>query len=126
MDNINWEEIARYILEKEKILKTCNHPSPIPVIITWKDNIFIGSIQYMVPEFSDEIVLLSKSSYKLPDDLVKAIRKLDDKRLELGADEYLDLNGRQHVLRRVDNILRYMTSEQTEYIVEHLPNIHEI
>lgn len=126
MDNINLEDIAKNILEKEKILKACNYPAPIHVLITWKDCVYIGSIQDVVPEFSDEIVLLSKSSYKLPDNLVNAIRKLDDKRLELGADESLDLNGRQHVLRRVENRLVFMTSEQTEHIVEHLPNIHEI
>jgi len=126
MNNINWEEIAKYILEKEEILKACNYPAPISVIITSKNNTYIGSIQNVVPEFSDEIVLLSKSSYKLPDDLVNAIRKLDSKRLELGVDESLDLNGRQHILRRVENILMYMTPEQTEHMVKHLPNIHEI
>lgn len=126
MENTNWEEIAKSILEKEETLKTWNYPLPISVLITWKSGVYIGSIQEASPEFPDEIVLLSKSSYKLPDDLVNAIRKLDDKRLEFGADESLDLSGRQHILRRVENRLVYMTSEQTKYMVENLPNIHEI
>jgi hypothetical protein len=126
MGNINWEEMAKNILEKEKILKTCNYPVPISVLITHKGCVYIGSIQNVAPELSDEIVLLSKSSYKLPDELVNAIRKLDEKRLELDAEDSLDLNGRQHILRRVENRLIYMTSEQTKHIAEHLPNVYEL
>jgi len=126
MENVNWEEIAKNILEKQEMLKTCNYPLPTSVLITWRNGVYIGSIQNAAPELSDEIVLLSKSSYSLPDALVNAIRKLDDKRLELGADESLDLNGRQHILRRVENRLTYMAPEQIKYMVEHLPNIHEI
>lgn len=126
MENINWEEIAKGILEKEEMLKTCNYPTPISILIAWNGGIYIGSIQNVAPELSDEIVILSKSSYKLPNDLVKEIRKLDDKRLELCADESLDLNGRLHILRRVENRLIHMAPEQIKHMIEHLPNIHEI
>jgi hypothetical protein len=126
MEEKNWEGIAKEILEKEKILKICNHPAPISVLITWKKNFYIGSIQEVASEFSDEIVLLSKSTYKLPDELVVALRKLDDERLELDAEDNLDLEGRQHVLRRLENRLVYMTNEQTKYMIKHLPNICEI
>ncbi len=126
MDNKNWEEIATHILEKEKILKVCNYPEPISVLVTWKNGVYIGSIQYTASEFSDEIVMLSKSTSKLPNDLVSAIRKLDEKRLELCADASLDLDGRQHILRRVENRLVSMNPQQTEYMMEHLPSIYEI
>jgi hypothetical protein len=126
MDYVNWEEVAKNILEQEKILKTCNYPAPISVLLTWREDVYIGSIQDAAPGFSDEIVVLSKSTYRLPGDLVSAIRKLDEKRLELAADESLDLDGRQHILRRVGNVLIYMTSEQLKYMTEHLPNIIEI
>lgn len=77
--DVNWEDMAIHILEQEKILKICNHPAPTPVLITWSSNVYIGSIQEAAPEFSDEIVVLSKSTYTLPGDLVNAIRKLDEK-----------------------------------------------
>lgn len=126
MDNANWEEIAKDILEQEKMLKTCNHPVPISVLIAWKRDYYIGSIQLVAPEFSNEIILLSKSTYELPGELVSAIRKLDEKRLGLVADDSLDLYGRQHILRRLGNRLVLMTNEQTKYMVENIPNIIEI
>lgn len=126
MDNANWEEVAKNMLEQEKMLNIYNYPTPISVLITWKGGIYIGSIQEVSPEFSDEIVVLSKSSAKLPDDLVKAIRRLDSERLELVAEDSLDLRGRQHILRRLGDELVYMTSEQTKHMTERLPNIYEI
>ena len=126
MDNANWEERAKRLLEHWEMMKACIYPTPTPVFVTWKGSVYIGSIQDVAPEFSDEIVLLSKSSDKLPDDLVNAIRRLDDKRLELVAEDNLDLEGRQHVLRRLNDRLKYMTSEQIEHMLKHLPDIYEI
>lgn len=126
MDNMNWDKIAKDILEQEKILKTCNYPAPTFVLVTWNGGVYIGSIQEVAPEFSDEIVVLSKSSCELHSDLVSTIRKLEENRLELVAEDSLDLVGRQHVLRRLEDKLTYMTSEQTKYMAEHLPNIYEI
>lgn len=126
MDNINLEEGAKKLLEQWEMMKACNYPTPTLVFVTWKGGVYIGSIQDVAPEFSDEIVLLSKSSYMLPDDLVNAIRRLDDKILELVAEDNLDLEGRQHVLRRLEDRLQCMTSEQIEHMVKHLPDIYEI
>jgi Ribonuclease G/E len=126
MDDVNWEKIAKDILKQEEVLKACNYPAPTPVLVTWKDGIYIGSIQDVAPGFSDEIVVLSKSTYKLPSDLVNAIRRSDKERLELVAEDNLGLDGRQHVLRRLGNRLVYMTSEQTEHMVKNLPDIYEI
>lgn len=126
MHTTDWEKAAIYILEQEKVMNAFNCPESVGVVIKWKDDIYIGSIQEIVPEFSKEIILLSKSTNKLPDDLVKAIRKLDEKRLELYADESLDLDGRQHILRRVENRLILMDSQQTEYMMKNLPKVCEI
>ena len=122
----NWEEMAKSILEQEKLLRSYNYPEPIGVIVKWDDLSYIGSIQEIVQEFSKEIVLLSKSRYILPDKLMNAIRELDKERLELIADNSLDITGRQHILRRLDNRLTNMTEEQTRYMIEHSPDVHEI
>lgn len=121
-----WTEMARSILEQEKLLRSSNYPEPIGVIVKWDDIPYIGSIQEIVPEFSKEIVLLSKSQYVLPDKLMDAIRELDKGRLELVVDSSLDLIGRQHILRRLDNRLTNMTEEQTKYMIEHHPDVLEI
>lgn len=121
-----WVEMAKSILEQEKLLEYRNYPKPTSAIIKWNDLVYIGSIQEIVPEFSKEIVLLSKTRYILPDKLMNAIRKLDKERLELVADSFLDLVGRQHILRRVDNRLTNMTEEQTKYMIEHSPDVREI
>lgn len=122
----NWEEMARSILEQEKLLRSRNYPEPISVIVKWGDISYIGSIQKIAPEFSSEIVLLSKSRYVLPDKLMNAIRELYKERLELIADSFLDLTGRQHILRTLDNRLTNMTEEQTKYMIEHPPDVREI
>lgn len=126
IDETNWDDIAKYILEQEKSLKYYNYPESTGIIVRWKSHVYIGSVQEIVPEFSKEIVLLSKSGYILPDDLINVIKKLDKERLELDADNSLDLIGRQHILRRLGNRLTYMTSEQTKYMIEHPVDIHEI
>lgn len=126
LPKINWDDIAKSLLEQERLARRYNYPEPIGVIIIWKGNNYIGSVQEIVPGFSKEIVLLSKSSSSLDKELVSTIKKLDKERLELYADHTIDLEGRQHVLRRLDNKLVYMTIEQTKYMVEHLPNIIEI
>lgn len=126
MHTTDWEKAAIYILEQEKVMNVFNCPESVGVVIKWKDDIYIGSIQEIVPEFSKEIVLLSKSTNKLPDGLVNAIRKLDEKRLELDADKSLDLKGRQHILRRIENRLVLMNSQQTEYMMKNLPKVFEI
>lgn len=122
----SWEEMARSILEQEKLLRSRNYPEPIGVIVKWDNISYIGSIQEIIPGFSKEIILLSKSRYILPDKLMSAIRELDKERLELIADNSLDLTGRQHILRRLDNRLMNMTEEQTKYMIEHPPDVLEI
>ncbi len=120
------ENIARRILEADYAMR--RHCSPIPtgVMVSWKNGIYIGQIQIIVPDYSPEIVALSKSSKPLMDLIVGAIMKLDKDRTNLVADDSLDLTGRQHVLRRLENRLTMMTPEQTEYIMRNPPQVIEL
>lgn len=121
-----WEPVAKVLLQSEKSRKSLIYPEATGVLIEWQGFTYIGGIQEIAPGFSKEIVVLSKSSRPLPIYLADAVRKLDQGRLELEADEKLDLTGRQHVLRRVGSRLMYMTPQQTKYMLLHMPNIYEI
>lgn len=122
----NWEPVAREFLERERSKMPLMRPEPAGVLIKWQEYTYVGGVQVISPEFSEEIVVLSMSTYPLPIYLADAIRKLDPGRLELEADEKLDMTGRQHVLRREGNKLTYMTPEQTAYMLQHPLQIYEI
>ncbi|MCX6821908.1 MAG: hypothetical protein NTW30_03975 [Candidatus Aenigmarchaeota archaeon] len=62
---------------------------------------------------------MSKTSNPVPNELVDAIKKIHPDRLSLIADAYLDLTGRVHILRRIDNRLTKMSPEQTAYAMSH-------
>ena len=79
-----------------------------------------------MPDFSKEIVVLSMTSSPPPIKLVDAMKRICPGRLELTADDKLDLIGRQHILRRVENRLTLMTPDQTAYMLLHPPVIFEI
>ncbi len=118
--------IAKEILRQEKSAYHLFSQKPIGVLVRWKKNIYLGSIQEIAPKFSKEIVLLSKSSHPIDNNLVNSIRKFDKERIELIADESLDLEGRQHAVRKLNNRITFMTPEQTRYIADHPPRIYEI
>jgi hypothetical protein len=125
-DDVNWEEIAINILKKEDITNKFTHPKPMSANIYWNDDFYVGSIQEIAPEFSKEIVLLSKSSKHYPRELAKALRKLDSGRLELFANDNLDLKGRQHVVRKIYDKLMYMTTDQIKFMMNYPMTIFEI
>lgn len=112
----NWENVARHFLKSLTSMHPYLDPTPIDVMVEWRNGMYIGHIQIIVPDYSPEIVSLSKCSNLLHDDLVDAIKKLDRNRLNLVADECLDLTGRNHLLRRLENRLTVLTSEQTRYM----------
>lgn len=82
-------------------------------MVEWRDGIYIGHIQTIVPDYSSEIVSLSKTSRPLEEDFTRAVRRLDPSRLDLIADNELDLDGPHHLVRRVEKRLTIMTLEQT-------------
>jgi len=125
-DNVNWEEIANEILKKENITNIFTYPKPTSANIYWKNDFYIGAIQEIVPEFSKEIVLLSKSSMHYPEELAQVLRRLDPGRIELFADDNLDLEGRQCVVRRIDDKIVHMTTEQTMFMMNYPMKIFEI
>lgn len=112
----NWKQVAQRFLEQEReIAKHCVL-SPTGVVVSWRNEQYIGQIQEIAPEYSKEIVDLSKSSRPVESSLVEAIKELDSGRLLLTADNSLDLTDRQHILRRLNNRLTYLTSDQTQYM----------
>ncbi len=121
----DWDGAARCLLEKERSIKPLNSPEPAGALIKWQGDIYFGTVQ-AVAELSGEIFVLSKTSGFVPPGMVEAIRKLDPNRLELAADDDLDMTGRLHVLRKVDNRLTLMTPGQMEYMLRNPPVIKEI
>lgn len=126
MDESTWAEFAKGLLQQEKVFSALSHPEPTGVLVEWKSGIYIGSIQQAVPDYSKEIFMLSKSSSPLPDGLVKAIKEQDPSRPYLHADNAIDLAGRQHILRKLEDRLVALTSEQDQYMSKKKINIFEI
>ncbi len=120
------EKIAKEFLRIEKNAKENCCPPQTSVTLSWRRGLYVGGIQEIAPEYSPEIVLLSKSDRQLPEPLIESIRKVDVERLELLADDPLELGGRFHVLRRLENKLTSMTPEQTRYIAKNPPEIGEL
>ena len=86
---MSWDKIAKEVLKKAEITNIFTHPKPISANIYWRNDFYIGAIQEIVPEFSKEIVLLSKSSKHYSEELAQALRRLDSGRLELFAESFL-------------------------------------
>lgn len=124
MVDYDWEHLARRFLEKEKL--KINNPPLVPVTVYWKGRVYVGGLQEIFPEYSKEIVLLSKGSAPADPRMINALNKVNENRLEVTADNDLDLTGRQHVLRRLNERLTKMTPEQTQYTEKNMPNICEL
>lgn len=120
-----YEQAAKKLLELEKTKRVAFKPEPAGVLVVWHGHTYIGSILVISPEFSDEIVALNKSTTAIPTEFEIAIRKLDPGRICLAADDSLDLTGRLHLLRRVENRLTIMTPDQTVYMLHNLSSIQE-
>ncbi len=111
----DWERIARNLLACEKRNIRNAQPEIRGITIHWQLDTYLAGVQEIVPEYSTEIVYLQKSGDALPDELIDEINKLHPERLELYADDSLDLKGAEHVLRRVGSVLTFLTPEQSKY-----------
>lgn len=120
----NYDEVARNLIRSAK--SSPNLPEAVLILLEYRSKKYFGSIQEITPEFSKEIVCLSKTSQPIPKELAESIRKIEPCILELQADNELDLSGRGHVLRRQQERLTIMTPEQTIYIIENPPKIIEL
>jgi|Deesub1362B_J571_1020462.scaffolds.fasta_scaffold00266_24 hypothetical protein len=94
------------------------------VIVEWRGEIYIGSLQRVAPEFSDEIVFLSKSFYPRAN-FEDVLRKAEEV-ISLYADDSLNLSGRYHLLRRQGDELTILTVEQKEYMSKIISRIYEL
>ncbi|HID43795.1 MAG TPA: hypothetical protein EYP30_08525 [Archaeoglobaceae archaeon] len=93
------------------------------VMVEWRGEIYIGIIQQVAPEYSNEIVFLCKSFYPKPN-FEDALR--DSNIVNLYADGELNLTGRYHLLRRDGDELKSLTSEQREYMNKFMTRIYEL
>jgi len=112
----DWYQAARRIIAQGQLSLPNQDPPGVAVSVEWKNQPYIGSIQQIAPEFSDEIVLLNKSTNPIPEGLNRAINELDKDRLRLSVDPAVDLEDRLNVLRRVGDQLQYLTADQFRYI----------
>ena len=101
-------------------------PYPTIILLKWREKDYLGSIQEITPTYSKEIVYLSKTSKPIPQELADALKRVEPTILELGAENFLDLEGRGHILRNLEGKLTIMTTEQTAYMLEHPIDITEI
>ncbi len=122
----NLEAIAKHLLVGDA--QACLHGSgdPIGVWVTWRGNEYFGSVQELEPELFPEVYFLSKMTYILSEELVAELRKLDPDRLELTADNSIELTGNYHILRKEDNTLGLLKPEETEYFLVHPIPITEL
>ncbi|RLI71897.1 hypothetical protein DRO97_09420 [Archaeoglobales archaeon] len=94
------------------------------VILHWRDRIYVGYIKEIAPEFSKEIVLLYKSFNPVEERLIDVVRDLNNE--ELYADDSLDLFGRYHLARKLENRLTVLTPEQELYMGKRMLRVYEM
>lgn len=119
MTEMDWEGATRNLLENVDKLKL--YKDNEIALFKWRGDSYFGGIQ----KISDEIVLVSKTSYPLQKEFVEAIIKINPEITQLTADDKLDFTGRGHLLRRVCDRLTFMTPEQTHYMIENPINVIE-
>jgi hypothetical protein len=123
----DWDLIARDMLERQRQITELNVSNPVTgIFLMWRNGRYFGALIEAAPDYSHEIAYLSKTSKPIPQDLYFAVKRLDSDRLEAIADNELDLEGRHHFLRRVENRLTILTPEQLQYIKDHPEDIVEI
>ena len=113
---MNWDEIARQMLEAEEQTRALQSPPGEGVLVEWRGEVYIGEVQGVASEYSNEIVFLGKSSKPIDDKLQEAILRLQPDRTQISAESIINLEGRLHVLRRTSAGLVRMTSDQVNYM----------
>ncbi|MEK6839329.1 MAG: hypothetical protein AABX72_00135 [Nanoarchaeota archaeon] len=121
----NWDEIVRKMLPELEREIAQQQPPGYKILLDWNNNWYMGSLQHIAPEYSDEIVLLSKSTNPIPLGLRDAILRAQPKKIKIQADNKLDLEGRLHVLRKKEGKLEIMTANQLSYVQNQRVTIKE-
>lgn len=107
--------MARNLLRLEKREKIKN-PRTRGIFIQWQEGIYFAGIRELSPDYSDELVIVTKGESYIPEELLDAIKKQDPRRPELYADDSLDLNGGKFVMRKLGDVLTKPTSEQASFV----------
>lgn len=119
MEKIDWEGVARDLLENIDKLKL-DRDNEI-AIFKWRGESYFGGVQGV----SGEIVLVSKTSHLLQKEFVEAIIKINPEITQLATDDKIDFTGRGHILRRICDRLTFLTPEQTSYMIDNPINVIE-
>src|ERR1051326_8228157 len=111
----DWRQLAAGMLENERKMQPMHRPPSTGCLVNWRDQVRVGCIQYPVDPAFPAIVFVSITSRFLDPEYIRAIRNLDPGRLELTADDAIDLTGNFHILRREQERLTCMTPEETRH-----------
>ena len=122
----DWKKAAARLLQDEEVMKKYLRPTPESIMIEWRNGVYIAQLQVIIPEFSPEIVVLSKPSHTMKRELVDAIYEMQPDRTTIQAEDVLDLEGSTHVVRRLENRLTVMTEEQTQYTTGNMPDVRVV
>jgi hypothetical protein len=126
MTEPDWDSIAKRILDQEQVNLAHQRPPGQPILLDWRNEVYLGSLQAIALEYSPEIVLLSKTSKPLPLPLKEAILKQQPSHSQIIANPELNLEDRLHIVRRTKDYLSIMTPDQTAYAQQHIHAIGEI
>ncbi len=114
----NWRALAEGFLANERKTKPFHRPPSIGIILEWRKERKVGCIQWPVLADFPAVVFVSIMSVHIDPEYIRAIRNLDPSRLDLTADDRLDLKSNFHIVRREGDRLTFMTAEEV-VAVEH-------
>jgi hypothetical protein len=114
----DWRAIAHTLLANAKEATKSNKPTPTLSLFSWDKRTYFGQVQAIYPNVYPDILLVSKTSYPIGEDLAKEILLEEAETLVLLVDKAIDFEGNYHVLRLHENVLSAMTPDQTKYVIE--------
>ena len=118
-ESIDWGQRAKNILKLESDTKASLDSGIECVFLRWGKGIYNAGLKPVLPEYSKDIVLVTKTEHSLPNELKGEIIKLDPKRLEFMIDESIDVSGREYMLKKQGINLVQLNKEESEYVAKH-------
>ncbi|RLI77358.1 hypothetical protein DRP05_10390 [Archaeoglobales archaeon] len=94
------------------------------VVLHWRNDVYVGYVKEIAPEYSKEIVLVYKSFNPVEERLIDAVRKKDNE--EVYADDSMNLVGRYHLARKLEDRLTFLTPEQESYMSKRMLRVYEM
>ena len=116
MPETDWDAVAKKIIDSGEQSLAQQQLRGYSVLVEWRENFYVGSLQHIAPEYSDEVVLLSKPLQSIPLQLKEAIIRARPQITKVNGVAGLDLEGRLHIVRKVNDQLEIMTSDQLDYM----------